>query len=289
MHHHNMAFPNSKSFQNLLSVLLIKIFIPFLLLQYNTVNSQQSPLAAYETINFGFSGFSEEDPNIGLIGDASASGGILRLTKTDSLGKPIPHSVGRAMHITPIHLWNKNNGELADFTSYFSFVVNTNGSTLHGDGLAFFIAPFDNIHIPKNSSGGYLGLFSPDTALEPNKNQILAIEFDSFTNDWDPNPRFQSPHIGIDVGSIESVVSVAWPIEFEPGNAIVHASLNYNSEDKTLSVFVVYPTDNRNATLSTIVDLRTILPEYVRVGFSASTGDLVETHQIISWSFEAAL
>jgi len=54
-------------------------------------------------------------------------------------------------------------------------------------------------------------------------------------------------------------------------------------------MFVVYPGDNRNATVSTIVDLRTVLPEWIRVGFSAATGELVETHDVLDWYFEAAL
>ncbi|KAK7366902.1 hypothetical protein VNO80_08905 [Phaseolus coccineus] len=280
-----MSFPNSKSLSSL-SILLIKFLIPFLLPRHHT--AQPSPLSAYETVSFGFSLFNQDDPNIGLLGNASISGGVLRLTNTDQLGKPVPHSVGRAVHITPIHLWDKNNGELADFTSGFSFVVNPNGSTLHADGFAFFLAPAD-LHLPKNSSGGYLGLFSPETALDPSKNQIVAIEFDSYTNDWDPNSTSRSPHIGIDVDSIKSVATVAWPSELEPDNAVARASLNYNSESKTLSVFVVYPGDNRNATVSTVVDLRTVLPEWIRVGFSAATGELVETHDVLDWFFEADL
>ena len=117
----------------------------------------------------------------------------------------------------------------------------------------------------------------------------MAIEFDSYTNDWDPNSTSRSPHIGIDVDSIKSVATVAWPSELEPDNAVARASLNYNSESKTLSVFVVYPGDNRNATVSTVVDLRTVLPEWIRVGFSAATGELVETHDVLNWFFEADL
>ncbi|WVZ12438.1 hypothetical protein V8G54_017702 [Vigna mungo] len=268
-----MAFPNSKSLSPL-SILLIKFLVPFLLLLQHH-SAQPSPLSAYETISFGFSFFEEDDINIGLLGNASISGGVLRLTNTDQLGKPVPHSVGRAVHITPIHLWDKSNGNLADFSSGFSFVVNPNGSTLHADGFAFFLAPAD-LHLPRNSSGAYLGLFNPETALDPSKNQI-------------PNSPSQSPHIGIDVDSIKSVATVAWPSELEPDNAVAHASINYNSESKHLSVFVAYPGDNRNATVSTTVDLRTVLPEWIRVGFSAATGDLVETHDVLNWVFEAAL
>jgi len=167
--------------------------------------------------------------------------------------------------------------------------VNTNGSRLHGDGFAFFLGPL-HFDLPKNSSGGYLGLFNPETALIPSQNPVVAIEFDSFTNGWDPASPSQYPHIGIDVGSIDSSATVNWPLDFVPLNALGEASINYNSESKRLSVFVAYPGSGKNATgVSFVVDLRSVLPEWVRVGFSAATGELVETHEIINWSFEAAL
>jgi hypothetical protein len=167
--------------------------------------------------------------------------------------------------------------------------VNTNGSRLHGDGFTFFIAP-SHFELPKNSSGGYLGLFNPETAHVPAQNPIIAIEFDSFTNGWDPATPSQFPHIGIDVGSIDSVATVNWPIDFVQTNALGEARINYNSESKKLSVFVVYPGSEREGTtVSYVVDLRSVLPEWVRVGFTASTGELVETHDIINWSFESAL
>ncbi|KAJ1382164.1 Legume lectin, alpha chain, conserved site [Sesbania bispinosa] len=285
-----MAFAHSSK-SNLLSAFLIKIIVPFLLLQSHNVKSQQSssPLSQDETIAFGFTHFEHGNPDIFLTSGASVSGGVLRLTKTDQFGKPIPKSVGKAVHLTPVHIWDKNTGELADFTTGFSFVVNTGGSTLHGDGFAFFMAPIHLDLSPANSSGGYLGLFSPQTALDISKNQILAIEFDSFTNEWDPLYPSQFPHIGIDADSVKSVATAGWPIEFVPGKAVGEASINYNSESKRLSVFVAYPGTNLNATVSAFVDLRTFLPEWVRVGFSAATGELVETHDILNWSFEAAL
>ena len=281
-----MAFVNSKSLLSLSA--LLKIFISFLLLQqYQSVKSQ-APVPNFEAVNFGFSSFDPNNPNIVLLGDASISGGVLRLTKTDPQGKPLQNSVGRAVHQTPVHIWDKNSGNLADFSAGFTFVVNPGSSAFHGDGFAFFLAG-NQLDIPKNSTGGYLGLFSPDTALDPTKNQILAIEFDSFTNEWDPNAPTQSPHIGYDVGSIKSVATATWPSDSVPGKSIVSASINYNSEAKRLSLFMTYPGTGKNATLSSIVDLRTVLPEYVRVGFSAATGDVVETHDILSFGFEAAL
>ncbi|GAU23285.1 hypothetical protein TSUD_237390 [Trifolium subterraneum] len=289
-----MALSNLKSNRTTLSSQLIKIFIAFLFLQYHNVNSQYSPspsqeLARTETFSFTVRQFDEENPNIFLGGGASTTGGILKLTKADQNGKPLQNSVGRATYFTLIHIWDKASGELADFSVGFSFVVNTNGSRLHGDGFTFFIGPV-HFEIPKNSSGGYLGLFNPETAHIPAQNPIIAIEFDSFTNGWDPATPSQFPHIGIDVGSIDSVATGNWPIDFVQANPLGEASINYNSESKKLSVFVAYPGSEREGTsVSCVVDLRSVLPEWVRVGFTASTGELVETHDIINWSFESAL
>jgi len=286
-----MALSNLKSSPTTLSSALIKIFITFLFLQYH-VKSQYSPSPLQQprnTVSFTILEFEKENPDIFLRGDASISGGILKLTKTDQTGEPLQKSIGRATHLTPIHIWDKTSGKLADFSTHFFFFVNTNGSELHGDGFAFYMGPL-HFEVPKNSSGGYLGLFDPETAFDPSKNPIIAIEFDSFTNGWDPASPSQYPHIGIDVGSIDSVATVDWPVDVLPRNALGEAIINYNSVSKRLSVFVDYPGSGRKATgVSFVVDLRSVLPEWVRVGFSAATGELVEIHDIINWSFESSL
>ena len=46
---------------------------------------------------------------------------------------------------------------------------------------------------------------------------------------------------------------------------------------------------NGNSSLSYIVDLKTILPEWVSVGFSGATGLVTELHTILSWSFSSTL
>jgi hypothetical protein len=293
-----MALSNFKSNQKTLSSALI-IFIIFLFLQYHNVNSQYSPIPSPQpspsprpesTVSFTIEQFKEDDPNIFLQGDASISNGILSLTKNDQYGKPLQKSVGRLTHFTPIHIWDKTSGKLADFSTGFSFIVNTNGSRLHGDGFTFFLGPLD-FHLPKNSSGGYLGLFNPETALIPSQNPVVAIEFDTYTNGWDPSSPSQFPHIGIDVGSIDSVATVNWPIDdISETNALAEVSVSYISASKKLSVFVDYPESEREGiSVSFVVDLRNVLPEWVRVGFSAATGELVETHDITNWSLDSAL
>nr|KYP42114.1 Lectin-domain containing receptor kinase A4.2 [Cajanus cajan] len=158
--------------------------------------------------------------------------------------------------------------------------------TRFGDGLSFFIAPFDSV-IPNNSAGGYLGLFSNESALDTSKNQLVAVEFDSFMNDWDPS----SDHVGINVNSIKSVANVTWRSSIKNGS-VANTWIWYNSTTKNLSVFLTYannPTFSGNSSLWYVIDLREVLPEFVRVGFSAATGQWIEIHNILSWSFSSNL
>uniref|UniRef100_A0A2N9FY46 non-specific serine/threonine protein kinase n=1 Tax=Fagus sylvatica TaxID=28930 RepID=A0A2N9FY46_FAGSY len=198
---------------------------------------------------------------------------------------PINSSVGRAIYNERVHLWDNNTGRLTDFTTHFSFIikaVNKNSA----DGLAFFIAPFGS-NIPVDLAGGYLGLFSRGSAINDTENKIVAVEFDTFRNDWDPSDN----HVGIDVNSLVSKANVTWNISFNNGSR-ANAWISYNSTTKNLSVFLTFadnPVFSGNSILSFIVNLKTILPEWVSVGFSAATGVKTELHTLLSWSFSSSL
>ncbi|TKY58747.1 Agglutinin-2 protein [Spatholobus suberectus] len=265
----------------------LMIFLSFLLLLSN-VNS--------DSLSFSFSNFGPgQDFDIGFLGDARPLGGAIQLTRRDNGAYGTPtirqHSVGRAVYIPPVRLWDKTTGRLADFETEFSFVVDPAGSQIHADGFSFFILPFDaDPRIPKNSSGGYLGLFSPETAFNAYKNQIVAVEFDSFGNEWDPKPVAVAPHIGIDVNSLASVKTIDWPINSVPQGSVGKASITYDSNAKELSVTVGYATQPAIIVgFTQTIDLRAVLPEWVRIGFSGATGDKVETHDILSWSFSSRI
>ncbi|KAK2354726.1 L-type lectin-domain containing receptor kinase IX.1 [Trifolium repens] len=238
------------------------------------------------SISFNFSTFPSNLYQINFQGDAFSSNNVLQLTK-NQLDGPITSSVGRASFDQPVKLYDKKTKELTDFATHFSFKMKSVNSSQSGDGLSFFIAPFQS-DIPINSSGGYLGLFSEDSALNTSKNQIVAVEFDSFSNDWDP----QLDHVGINVNSIRSVQNVSWTSNIMKNGSIANAWISYNSTTKNLTVFLTYsqnPTFQGNSSLSHVIDLSEILPEYVRIGFSAATGQWIEIHNILSWSFNSSL
>ncbi|KAF7809412.1 L-type lectin-domain containing receptor kinase IX.1-like [Senna tora] len=237
------------------------------------------------SISFNFPNFTPNMNAIHFQGDAFSSNDVLQLTK-NQLDGPITSSTGRASYAEPLRLWDKSTGKLTDFTTHFSFVMKAVDPTHFGDGISFFLLPFDS-QIPNGSTGGFLALFNSESAFNTSKNQIVAVEFDSFNNTWDPT----SDHVGINVNSIESVAFVRWKSSIKDGR-VANAWVDYNSSTKNLSVFLTYadnPVYVRNSSVSYVIDLREVLPEWVRVGFSAATGDWIEIHNIISWSFNSSL
>jgi len=98
-------------------------------------------------------------------------------------------------------------------------------------------------------------------------------------------------HIGIDINTLESVETVGWPINYVPHGSVGQASIRYYADVKELSVVVGY-FNTQPATIVRVlqsIDLRAVLPESVRIGFSGATGDKVETHDILSWSFNSRI
>ncbi|XP_061355248.1 lectin 11-like [Gastrolobium bilobum] len=276
-----VSIPKLLATKNPISVLLtISIFSLFLV---NKVKSDFS-------VNFPTFG-----PNvvkdIAFENDATLSKGAIQLTKKNEIGNPLPHSVGQSGLFNPIRLYDKSSGQVADFTTEFSFVVNKKGRENHGDGFAFIIVTPDfEFPDPKESAGGFLGMFTRETAFNSKHQEVVLVEFDTYGDEWDPVPNSQSPHVGIDVSSIKSVVTAPWFNDITPDGIVVTARIEYNSGAKKLSVSVTYPGNvPLDSRLTLDIDLTTILPEKVQIGFSGSTGDLVETHDILSWSFHSTL
>ncbi|KAK9904369.1 hypothetical protein M0R45_000803 [Rubus argutus] len=254
--------------------LLIHIFL-FLLLLQNVVS-----------VSFEFTNFNPNMNDLKFEGDAFPSSGVIQLTK-NQVDISLTSSTGRASYALPVRLWDASTRRLTDFTTHFSFVMNALNKTYYGDGISFFIAPFES-QIPSNSSGGLLALVNYDSAFNASRNKFVAVEFDSNNNTWDPI----GDHVGIDIDSIISVANVTWKTTMKNGS-VANAWVSYNSTTHNLTVFLTYQKNpiftGRECSLSYIVDLRNELPEKVRVGFSAATGNWVEIHNILSWSFSSNL
>lgn len=190
--------------------------------------------------------------------------------------------VAHAIYREKVPLWDSGSGKLADFTTRFSFTIDTQNRSSYGHGIAFFLAPV-GFQIPPNSVGGFLGLFNTTTS-DSSQNHIVAVEFDTFSNpEWDPKYE----HVGINKNSISSVVTTPWNVTLYSGEA-ADAWITYNSTTKNLSVFWSYGT-GPNSSLSYPIDLKEVLPQWVNIGFSAATGINVERHTLESWEFRSSL
>ncbi|KAL8195218.1 hypothetical protein R6Q57_025621 [Mikania cordata] len=203
----------------------------------------------------------------------------------DGIGSDRSQKAGRATYIRPLHLWDNGSGELASFSTNFTFVIDSNRATSYGDGLTFFLAQ-NNSNI---TSGGAMGLpVDPITIVATS--QFVAVEFDTFWNDWDPmldmNTRM-GDHVGISISSLTSVRSQKWSSNIT-GGGVCQAWITYDSISNNLSVsFTGYQNNTvvRQDGLVYTVDLRKELPEWVIFGFSAATGGLFQKNNVRSWAF----
>ncbi|KAK0586169.1 hypothetical protein LWI29_002113 [Acer saccharum] len=135
-----------------------------------------------------------------------------------------------------VPLWDSSTGQISNFTTRFSFVIDTLNSFTSGDDLAFFLAPF-GYQIPQNSVGGCVGLFNTTQATASLfKSQVVLVEFDTFSDPgWDPTDM--KSRVGIDNNSVSSAVYTSW-------NTSVHSG-------HTTDVLIVYnATTSKNLSVS---------------------------------------
>ncbi|XP_062086778.1 L-type lectin-domain containing receptor kinase IX.1-like [Humulus lupulus] len=242
------------------------------------------------SVSFSFPSFPPNLVNNGIDVEKSAfftPDGVLQLTRNE-IGASLIDGIGRGSYSKPVQLFDPKTKLLTDFTTNFSFAMNGLGESETGDGLAFFIAPFDS-KVPNNSHGGNLGLISENFSNDSRStNPFVAVEFDTYENDWDPSAN----HVGINVNSIRSNTTVLVKTSMRDGSRKAKASVSYNSASQNLSVLLSYDGNatisGENISLSLVVDLK-FLGEHVRVGFSAATGFRVQLHQVYSWSFNSTL
>ncbi|KAF7843041.1 L-type lectin-domain containing receptor kinase IX.1 [Senna tora] len=249
-----------------------------------TTTSDLVPPSVSLSLSFTFPNFNPKLNNITYEGSALATTSSIQLA-TNISGLQMAWTAGRATYNRPMHLWNRTAGSLSDFTTHFSFGIRP-GSTLEAaDGMAFFLAPSDS-KFPNDSSGSALGLTSRSMTLNSKQNPFVAVEFDIYSNEWDPPQE----HVGVDINSVISVANLIWMADIN-GNRSYEAKISYNSTTQNLSIFF---TGFHNDTMMLqhiyyVVDLRDYLPEWVTFGFSASTAIASAIYDIKSWNFTSTL
>ncbi|KAJ6389022.1 hypothetical protein OIU77_027388 [Salix suchowensis] len=233
------------------------------------------------SISFQRTRFDPGDTSIIYEGGASANVGRIDFNSDTYMCQ-----VGRATYATKVPLWDSSTARLTDFSTHFSFYIDIEGRTSYAAGFAFFIAPVE-FHIPPNSAGGFLGLYNMTTS-DSHQNHIVHVEFDSFANpEWDP--RIQ--HVGINNNSVSSATYTYWNTTLHSGDP-ADVWITYSSTTKNLTVSWKYQTTStpqENTSLSYIIDLREVLPEWVTIGFTAATSNLIERHVLRSWNFSSTL
>ncbi|XP_059647949.1 L-type lectin-domain containing receptor kinase IX.1-like [Cornus florida] len=230
----------------------------------------------------------DQNVNIKAYPDAYITEQGLQVTP-DERGQARTDKVGRATYVKPLHLWDKASQNMADFTTHFSFVINSEGDSVnHGDGLAFFLVQnISNSDILVTPGSG-LGLPVDNVTMNSTTTPFVAVEFDTYTNTFDPYAP-DSSHVGINVKSMSSVNTSIWYGNITQGGEN-EAWISYSSDSKILSVgFTSYFGNSivQQGNLSHKVDLSKCLPEWVDFGFSASTGASYEKHTVKSWSFNS--
>ncbi|KAF7127876.1 hypothetical protein RHSIM_Rhsim11G0142700 [Rhododendron simsii] len=231
------------------------------------------------TFNLTNLGDQDQKANIKTFGDAYISTQGLQLTSN------LEQQAGKGTYKESLHLWDKSTGKLTDFDTHFTFVVDSDGLPNFADGLAFFLAPDGSM----STAGGAFGLpIDPVTIVATSP--FVAVEFDTFQNAWDPVGISPVTHVGIDVNSLTSNVTAVWYGNITRGIKN-EAWIKYDSSSYKLSVVFTGSVNNSRVedTIHLIVDLRDYLPEWVTIGFSASTGALVEKHSVKSWAFSSSL
>ncbi|GJN11816.1 hypothetical protein PR202_ga30041 [Eleusine coracana subsp. coracana] len=197
---------------------------------------------------------------------------------------------GRAWHKQAVQLWDVSNGEAASFIASFNFSIQSvvnKSAAVTGHGMTFFLAPYVP-DLPQESYDGGLGLTDGNQAATTNASgdaRFVAVEFDIHKDVWDPS----SDHIGIDVNNMDS--HGEYTILPEGSNVdagMMSAVVIYNNGTRRLDVSLIVR--NVTYTLAATVDLRSLLPEQVAVGFSAATGDkYAGNHTVFSFSFNSTL
>ncbi|KAE8799385.1 L-type lectin-domain containing receptor kinase IX.1 [Hordeum vulgare] len=194
---------------------------------------------------------------------------------------------GRVLYKQPVQLWDAT-GEAASFTASFNFTIQSldGGKGGPGHGMAFFLAPYMP-EMPQESYEGCLGLFdeTANMASASGSARFVAVEFDTHRDPWDPSSR----HIGVDVNSIDSRGNfLILPDDSLVDAGVMSSTVKY--DNSTTRLDVVLSVGDTTYNLSATIDLRSLLPDQVSIGFSAATGAAFgSNHTVLSCSFQSTL
>ncbi|KAG5033251.1 putative L-type lectin-domain containing receptor kinase VII.2 [Glycine max] len=220
-----------------------------------------------------------------LHGNATIESSILTLTISSTF------SVGRAFYPFKIPTKPSNSSTPLPFSASFIFSIAPFKDLLPGHGFVFILTP--SAGTTGVNSAQHLGLFNYTNNGDPN-NHVFGVEFDVFDNQEfnDINDN----HVGVDINSLSSFAS--HDAGFWGGSDNDEFEDLKLNDGENYQVWIEYLDSRVNVTMapagqkrpqrpliSEIVDLSEVLLDEMFVGFCGATGQLVESHKILAWSF----
>ncbi|XP_052179419.1 probable L-type lectin-domain containing receptor kinase S.5 [Diospyros lotus] len=239
-----------------------------------------SSFSCMEPFNVSFpsfdSGSCSKTGNLICMGSVSVGNGSLSITPPDP-STPV-NQIGRVLYHVPVLAW-----PAYICTTFTIRILVEHNASIAGDGMAFVLAQ-DSNPSPSKSFGSYMGVFDQSTQGVLRQ---LAVEFDTYKNEDEPDAN----HIAIDTVSIEEPVAFkslnGTGIQLKSGREIT-VMIEYDGWSKRLQIYVAYAGEPLASFLNHTMKLQHTVPSNVYMGFTAATGTLRETHQILSWNFTTA-
>jgi serine/threonine protein kinase len=244
-------------------------------------------------VDFVFNGFNSSD--MLLYGLATVESRILTLTNKTSF------SIGRALYLEKIRTKRPDSSFVYPFSTSFIFSMVPYKNTLPGHGIVFLFTPVTGIE--GASSSQHLGLFNLTNNGDPN-GHVFGVEFDVFKNqEFDD---INANHVGIDVNSLKSNAThdAGYWLDNQrsdnssnTGDEKTFKELKLNSGEN-YQVWIDYSDSLINVTmapagmkrprkplLNVSLNLSEVFEDEMYVGFTSATGQLVQSHKILAWSF----
>ncbi|XP_031280292.1 probable L-type lectin-domain containing receptor kinase VII.2 [Pistacia vera] len=223
--------------------------------------------------------------NLHTYGNATVQDSILSLTNRTAF------SIGRALYHSKIPTKQSNFSTPLPFFTSFIFSIAPHRHQLPGHGFVFVFLPFTGIE--GASSAQHLGLFNLTNDGHPD-NHVFGIEFDVFENQEFKD--INDNHVGLDVNSLTSFASNDAGIwEGEDDKKFKELKLNngenyqvwidYNNSRVTVSMAKAGSKRPNRPLINEFLNLSEFFFNEMYVGFTAATGQLVESHKILAWSF----
>ncbi|KAK2976317.1 hypothetical protein RJ640_029221 [Escallonia rubra] len=222
-----------------------------------------------------------------LHGNSTIQSSTLTLTSATTF------SIGRALYPHSIPTKPHNSIHPLPFSTSFIFSISRSPHFLPGHGFAFVFAPSSGIN--GTSSSQHLGLLN-FTNDGNSSNHMFAVKFDVFKNQEFND--VSDNHVGLNVNSLTSFAARDagyWAVGEEGGLMFRELKLN---DGENYQVWIDYFDSKVNITMARAgkarpamplinasVDLSTVFLDQMFVGFCAATGQLAESHRILSWSF----